>query len=114
MKIYRKRTNGTSRGNISTENSLNGVNSGLNIAEEKIEPNGSNRNYLKWIKWIIEKETGRKKMSFGTIRGSLTCNCKSQGVYTVKISEDTSVAEKFSKFDANYKPRDLRSSTWAE
>lgn len=47
MKIYRKRTNGTSRGNISTENSLNGVNSGLNIAEEKIELNGSNRNYLK-------------------------------------------------------------------
>lgn len=60
------------------------------------------------------KRDWEKKMSFGTIRGSLTRNCKSQGVYTMKISEDTSIAEKFSKFDANYKPRDLRSSTRAE
>lgn len=32
---YGERTNGISRGSVSNKNSLNGVNSGLNVAEKK-------------------------------------------------------------------------------
>lgn len=62
------------------------------------------------------RESWRKNVLWDNKRSifSLTCNCESEEEYIMKISEDTSIAGNFSKFDADYKSRGSRSSTPAE